>query len=189
MPGYCEMKSLIMFFIICLAIQAQTVKIVKVLDSNLFQLDDGRIIKLAGIDVPNLSNPTQFFQAAAKDAVDYAKVNLLDRLVEIYSISRIPEKNFETVTMYKNYLFNRVNINAKYLSLGFGKYLNNIDEDLNKELLDSEMEAIKNGIGIWYYGNWLTNKDTLDADLIKSTENIYSDLYMNLEYKIKRPTP
>lgn len=48
-------------FIFIHPILAQTVKIVKILDSNLFELDDGRKVKLAGIDAPQLNHPIHLF--------------------------------------------------------------------------------------------------------------------------------
>jgi endonuclease YncB( thermonuclease family) len=101
---------------------AQTTKVIKVIDSNLFELEDGRIVKLAGIDVPQLSHPSAFFQSAAKDAVDYSKTNLLDRMVTIETISKLPDKNFEIVMMYKNYFFDKVNVSTRFLLYGFGKF-------------------------------------------------------------------
>lgn len=183
------MKLLIMFLLISMVVQAQTTKIVKVLDSNLFELQDGRIVKLAGIDVPKLSHPSSFFQSAAKDAIEYANINLLDKFVEVYSVPQKYDKIFELVTIYKNYLFNRVNINERYLSLGFGKYLNNTNEDLSRELINTEREAIQEGVGIWYYGKKLTDNDTLDADLSNCFKDVYSILFFGSKYQIKRPTP
>ncbi|MCP5060842.1 MAG: hypothetical protein GY936_00045 [Ignavibacteriae bacterium] len=63
--NYSTKKILLLLFIsfsITNTCLAQKVKIIKILDSNLFELTDGRLIKLAGVDVPNINHKNDNLQ-------------------------------------------------------------------------------------------------------------------------------
>jgi hypothetical protein len=91
---------LILVFIFLFAVQSisgQALKVVKILDSNLFELEDGRNVKLAGIDAAQLNNPIPLFAETANDAFAYYKELILKRKVIVQSISRVSSKNYELV--------------------------------------------------------------------------------------------
>ncbi len=176
------MKTVLFTFVLSLTLYAQTERIIEVIDANLFKLQGGRLVKLAGVDCPQLSHPSNYFQSMAKKAVDYSKTELLDRMVVVESVSKSIGKDYEFVIMYKKYLLSQSNINSKFLINGFGKFYDNVNLPIKHELLDSESEAIKNKRGIWFYGNNLTNYDTLDTDFIQNPSSRYIssyDFFMN----------
>ncbi len=175
------------FFLLTASLYPQKVKVTKVIDSNLFELSDGRIVKLAGIDVPMLSHLSKFYQSAAQDAVEYSKINLLNRFVTVETIERFPDKDFSTVMMYKNYLFNKVNVSTRYLLYGYGKFYDNVDEKWKAEFLDFQKSAMENKRGIWLNDN-LTMNDTLDAFFMKDSLNLRRQSNLEFTYKsLPRP--
>jgi endonuclease YncB( thermonuclease family) len=178
------MKRILFFYFLIFAasLYPQKVKVTKVIDSNLFELSDGRIVKLAGIDVPMLSHPSKFFQSAARDAVDYSKINLLDRFVTVEAVGNLSEKDSSLVMMYKNYLFNKVNVSTRFLLYGYGKFFNNVDDKWKAEFLDFQKSAIEEKRGIWLNDN-LTMNDTLDAYFMKDSLNIRNRLLPEYVYR------
>lgn len=177
---------LLLIVLFAAEIFGQRITIKKVLDSNLFELDDGRIVKLAGVDTPMLSHQEPFFQSAARDAVEYSKLNYLNKLVVVESLSKPANKNFEIVIMYRKYFLGNDNINKKFLLYGFGKYFDNIGEIPKEEFLEYQQSAIENKRGIWQY-NGLIESDTLDVYLLPNSENIIKD-YPDIPSKIIRET-
>ncbi len=177
------MKIVLLSIAFTFTLYSQTVKIIEVIDANLFKLQDGRLVKLAGIDCPQLSHPSIYFQSMAKDAVDYSRTELLDRMVLVEPVSKPNDKDYEFVIMYKKYLLSQSNINSKFLMNGFGKFYDNVNLATKQELLDSESDAIKNKRGIWFYGNNLTSYDTLDADFIQNPSSRYISSYDFFKYK------
>ena len=170
------------------SVSAQTTRVVKVLDSNLFELEDGRLVKLAGIDAPNSSHPFEFYKTAAQDAVEYSNMELLNRLVTTETLYKLPGKDFEIVMMYKKYFLSNVNVSTRYLLYGYGKFFDNVDAKSKKEFLDFQKSAIDEKRGIWLNDN-LSVSDTLDSDLVQNHEKYSPGPDPRLEYKIKRPLP
>lgn len=146
---------------------SQYVKITKIIDSNLFELEDGRKIKLAGVDAPQLNNPIPFFREIADHAVSYCTTNLLERKVYVDLIPNQRKNSYQLVHLKINYLFEKSDFNNSYLMKGFGKFIENADTIYIAKLLESQLHAIKNKEGIWnYYTPAVT--DTLDRDLTMS---------------------
>jgi endonuclease YncB( thermonuclease family) len=157
-------RILLASFIFIQTISAQYVKVVKILDSNLFELDDGRKIKLAGIDAPQLNNPIPLFAETADAAVAYYKESLLRRSVALQTISKMDSKNYELVYLWLKYPLEDIDLNQRFLERGFGKFINNVDSNKKTVLIEAEKYAAINHNGIWKY--YKPNEtDTLDGDL------------------------
>ncbi len=60
------LKIIILFLAISAFSEAEEVKVVKILDSNLFELKDGRKIKLANVDAPSISDKNSNCKADKK---------------------------------------------------------------------------------------------------------------------------
>ncbi|MCL6099265.1 MAG: thermonuclease family protein [Bacteroidetes bacterium] len=149
------------------SIFGQYVKVTKILDSNLFELEDGRKIKLAGIDAPQLNSPIPFFQKVAEQAVFYSVGNILERRVYMELISKQEKSSYQLVHIKINYLFEKSDFNKSYLMKGFGKFFDNADTTFRNDLIDAQTHAIENKDGIWNYYTPV-DTDTLDVDLTTS---------------------
>ena len=153
---------------------AQKVKIKKILDSNLFELTDGRLIKLAGIDVPNINHKDTSLQQVGIDAYKYAKLMLLEKRFELTYSNKIPlNKNFTLVQIIKDYPLLTRDFTKEYLGKGFGKLLNNVDTSYYQKYLSAENKAKKDKEGIWEFENNY-DKNTLDQTFLGAkllTEN------------------
>lgn len=146
------------------SISGQSLKVVKILDSNLFELEDGRIVKLAGVDSPQLNNPIPLFAETAKYAVSYNKEVLLKRKVLVETISKVDSKNYELVYLWLKYPLEDLDLNQKFLEKGFGKFIYNVDPGKKAVLIEAEKYAADKYNGIWkYYKPGVY--DTLDEDL------------------------
>ncbi len=153
-----------LLFLFIQSVSAQSVKIVKILDSNLFELEDGRKVKLAGIDSPQLNNPIPLFAETANYAVAYYKSTLLRRSVILQTISKVNNKNYELVYLWLEYPLEDLDFNQRILERGFGKFINNVDSTKTDVLIEAEKYAAANNEGIWKY--YIPNfSDTLDGDL------------------------
>ena len=165
------LKSVKLILIISLYIfstnSAQYVRITKILNSNLFELQDGTKIKMAGIDAPQLESPIPFFQEVAKDATFYSTENLLTRQVFIEPLPKDSSQSYNLVFIKYNYLFQEVNYNQKFLLNGYGKFIDNVNGKYKTEILESEDHARNNKKGIWEYYKTVST-DTLDQDLTAS---------------------
>lgn len=151
-------NRLFLFFfilILCVPVSSQTVKIKKILDSNLFETSDGKVIKLAGIDAPNRDHPDQHIKSVADKAYVYARSVFLNRYFTINPLTpQDTAKGYELVFMQKNYPLGLLDYNKEYLSLGYGRFTGRVPEAMYNEYKEAEDIAVKKGRGIWeYYQN------------------------------------
>lgn len=136
--------------ILCASVSAQTVKIKKIIDSNLFETGDGRIIKLAGLDVPNLNHPDRYLRSVADKALVYARSVFLNRFFDVNPLtSQDSTKGCELVIMQKHYPLGLLDYNKEYLSQGFGRFTGQVPRTFYNEYRDAEQDALANERGIW----------------------------------------
>lgn len=140
----------LLVLILCTYSQAQTAKIKKIIDSNLFETDDGRVIKLAGLDVPNLNHPDRYLRSVADKAYVYARSVFLNRTFNISSLApRDSARDYELVIMQKKYPLGLLDYNKEFLSQGFGRFTGSVPKDYYNEYRDAEQDALASERGIW----------------------------------------
>jgi hypothetical protein len=158
-------KSILLFLLFWTGISpAQYIKVTKILDSNLFEIEDGRQIKLAGIDAPNSDHPQLNLQNLSNDAIYYCAQNILDRRVFMEIVPDTTIKSYNLAFLHINYLFEKVNYNTKFLMYGYGKFINNVRDLHVEEMVDAETYARKYNKGLWQYIH-NEKSDTLDKGL------------------------
>ncbi|KAB2838538.1 MAG: hypothetical protein F9K45_11210, partial [Melioribacteraceae bacterium] len=144
----------------CVALVAQTVSISEVLDANLFKLENGRIIKLAGVDSPSDSSSIPFLRTLSGYAKEYMggykKVKL-----QMDSVSVDQSNRYTLVFLYKKYTIQDLYLNESFLTNGYGKFINNIGSHKATDLKTAQATAEKSEKGIWRFFT-PTDKDTLD---------------------------
>ena len=79
-----------MLFILCTPAFAQKMKIIEILDSNLFKLQNEQIIKLANVESPSINEPDSLFNYLARHIKLYAVIKLLN---QDFIIEPSPESN------------------------------------------------------------------------------------------------
>ena len=66
-------------FVCSILLAKEQVKIIQILDTNLFKTEDGKIISLANVGTISIEDPDSFKQKFAFKVFDYAKKTLLDK--------------------------------------------------------------------------------------------------------------
>ncbi|MGE5351062.1 MAG: thermonuclease family protein [Acidobacteriota bacterium] len=143
---------LILGLTICAPVSAQTVRIKTILDSNLFETFDGKIIKLAGVDAPAINHPAPYMRDVAERAYLYARSVFLNRHFSIAPLlPKDTTKNYELVFMQKDYPLGPVDYNREYLLEGFGRFTGHVPDEFYAGYKEAENEAIEKKNGIWNY--------------------------------------
>jgi len=117
------MKKIYLLFLATL-LSAQELKIIEVLDANLFRIADSTLISLANLDAPSINDSDSTRVELAQNIVKYAKL-----MFKGYSIrfERSPDKcsSGEIIKghIFRIYPLSENNINAAYLQNGYAVYL------------------------------------------------------------------
>lgn len=140
--------------LICSGFGAEKAKIVKVLDSNLFRLKDGRLIRLANVDAPSVHDPNSHLASLAWEIRDYSKSILLSQPAEM-EYAGTHWNTFDTIAvhLFQKYPFKKLWFNKMYLENGFGKFIPEADTTYRSEYLQAEAKAKQKGRGLWKYGS------------------------------------
>ena len=109
-------------FILCTPAFAQKMKIIEILDSNLFKLENEQIIKLANVASPSINDPDSLLNYLARHIKLYAVKKFLnqDFIIEPSPKSKRDVKIISAHLIQK-FPFQNKNINENYLKKGFGK--------------------------------------------------------------------
>lgn len=160
-------------FILCVSISAQTSKISRIIDSNLFGLADGRMIKLAGLDVPNKNHPDRYLRSVADKALVYARSVFLNRYFTIHTVTPPDStRDYELVIIQKDYPLGLIDYNKEYLSQGFGRFTGQAPKDYYNDYRNAEQDALVNERGIWKVIN-AGSAETFDRDFSAEEQSRY----------------
>ncbi len=142
--------SLVLFFTMQAMATEEKVKIVKIIDANLFRLNDGRLIRLADIWVPSQNSESPLYHYIARKAIQYANEMLIGQRFKIrYDSSKVRVGRPIPVILFKIYPLQKLDINKLYLQRGYGKYVPAKDKPPVKEYAAAEREARRKHLGIW----------------------------------------
>jgi len=150
---------------------AQKSKVIKVIDSNLFQLEDSSFIKLAGVDVPNINNKNLRLQSVAVAAYNYAKSRFAGKKLKITFLeNRSSDTSYSLVYITRKYPLLFLDFTKEYLQKGYGKFINNVKSTDSIKYKTAEQKAKEDKNGIWEIA---ANFDTLDQTFLG--ENLLSE--------------
>ncbi len=128
----------------------ETVKIAKIIDADLFQIQDGRLICLADVQTPSLNDEDTLGAHIAQQAVSYAKSMILGKDVLIrYDTLEVKVGRPIPVYLFKKYPLENLDIIKVYLQNGYGKYRPSPEHTFNKIYAAAERRAKKRKLGIW----------------------------------------
>lgn len=170
------MKNLLLILLFGLLflnpLYSQKVRIEKIHNSNLFELEDCTLIKLAGVDAPGIHHPDSTLSAFAEEIIEYAKKTLPYGIV---TVQYTGETAADSVSRYayisRGNLFYTVSFNEIYLAKGYGKFIDNVDSLHRSIYKKIEKEARENNEGIWGY-NWEGENVLLDYSLSQPDREI-----------------
>lgn len=153
MQAYVQLYGILILQIIFLllsVLSAEETRIKKVLDSNLFELKDGRIISLAYVDVPSVSDSNEKLGLLALNIKNYAENQFLGRNV-IIQFDSLGDQNSEPIPvhLFQKFPFKTVCYNKLYLQKGFGKLVIESDTQPTSEYIRAEKEAKAKNRGLW----------------------------------------
>ena len=144
----------ILFFIAFLisvsSTTADEVKITRVLDSNLFELKDGRRVRLAHVLSPSVSDSNRRMAALALQIKKYAEQQFVGEVVRIeFPVERQPDSEPLPVHIFQKFPLKTVWYNKVYLERGFGKFIEEADTTHRTELREVQQKAKKKKRGVW----------------------------------------
>jgi len=133
-----------------LSLHAQEVKIVKVLDSNLFETKSGQRIRLANVLTPSISDSNKKLALFAMSIKKYAEEQFLGRPL-IMKIARTDSGKSEPIPvhLFQKFMMKTVCYNKLYLERGYGKFIEEADTTYRAEYLAAQEKAKRKKRGIW----------------------------------------
>jgi endonuclease YncB( thermonuclease family) len=142
-------------------------KIVKIIDSNLYELDSGIKVRLAGIETPGIFHPDNNLRNIGIKMKDYVRRYISNRPLIVEYSHTDTSTGDQYVFLYRKYPLNTEFYNENMLKSGYGRHLEVNDSSINVILAEAEASAKANKSGIWRYDL----SDNIPLDTI-STEPI-----------------
>jgi endonuclease YncB( thermonuclease family) len=130
-------------------IYSQSYRITKVLETNLFELDNNKKVKLYGLYIPSRHDTNIVLSKLARTIFQWENVNLLDENISVEILGKSDE-GIDLVAMYENYpLFIKENIADEFLSNGWASIMHGINNDYLQKIIKYQEDAQNNKNGIW----------------------------------------
>ena len=183
--------SLVLFFTLQAMATEEKVKIVKIIDANLFRLNDGRLIRLADIWVPSQNSESPLYHYIARKAIQYANEMLIGQRFKIrYDSSKVRVGRPIPVILFKIYPLQKLDINKLYLQRGYGKYVPAKDTPPVKEYAAAEREARRKHLGIWAKSFKISENAIKFQGLYyrAGNRNLFGDQFREIGYHAHRET-
>lgn len=178
-----------LIFLLSTLTLAEEVRIEKILDANLFLLENGHKIKLAFVETPSLDSADSSFNDLAKRIIKYARNNFLGvpLLMVIVSDTTLA-KDVLPVRLYRKFPLETLCYNIVYLERGFGKYLPVAKQKDAEDFIKAERKAKNELRGIWNdryrvgSGANLSSQVSFYAEYLNNNENDKQDYYYGLSF-------
>ncbi len=142
-------------------VQTPEIKIEKIIDTNLFLLNDGRKIRLANLLMPSLNDSNPIKRTIARDILSFEKKSLRNHKLElIISPTTTMQDSIIAVHLFNKSILNHVNFNKYFLEKGYARY---VPEDtlFKQEYLLAEQKARSKQKVIWRPDAYLESKTAL----------------------------
>jgi hypothetical protein len=144
------MKHIIIFLLIITALGAQEIKIVEIIDANLFRTSDSILISMIDLEVPSLMDQDSSRSLLAEKAIQLARLQLLKqnlRFEETYK-SSCNEDVVKKGHLFRKYPLGDANINILYLEKGYAVY-SPCDTMYLDQYRQAGINAMNQRLGIW----------------------------------------
>jgi len=132
-------------------LNAQKVKITKIIDTNLFEINKQDTIKLANIEIPSKTTTDSLLKENfIPYVIKYENKILLNNYFMIeYAAGSDTSQRIQTVYLYREYPFYKDLINEYFILRGYGKYVPLKECKWQKKCEAAEIKARKEKKGIW----------------------------------------
>ena len=163
-------KFFLLISIFCFSsfVYSQSYHITQIVETNLFELDNHKRVKLYGLFIPSRQDSNPTLSKLADIIYQWEIENLLGANVSI-EILGSTQDGTDLIAIYKNYpFFIRNNVANDFLSNGWAALIRNINIDYLKRLITYQEEAQKNKNGLWE-DNFSLSKD-IDTPIINTKE-------------------
>lgn len=123
------------------------VKIIRILDANLFKTANGTIISLANVKTISIYDSDSLRRKFAQKVFAYAQKTLLNQELSEEVIAK--NDSVKTVHLWKKMLFFNESVNTTFLKRGYGYFDPNPANKYSKKCKASSEMARRNGAGIY----------------------------------------
>jgi len=125
-------------------------KIVKILDTNLFELETGKQIRLANVRTPSKTDTAFHNQNLINEILSFSKREMLDKKLQIRPVLHQDSTDGACgVHCNRKVGFQKIHVNREFLEKGFGSYFVDSDSVGVEDLINAESRARKHRQGIW----------------------------------------
>ncbi len=116
---------LFLIFFTGLFAQERDLKIVEILDANLFRTEDSLLIRMVNLRVPSVSDQDSVKSEQAIKIIKFAELHLLNRTSRfiISPKNKCSENPIQSGHLFRKYPLANTNINEKYIEKGYAFYL------------------------------------------------------------------
>lgn len=160
------------------SVLAQTTRVVKIVDSNLFQTEDGEFIRLANVTTPSIHDSNLVKHKFAAYIIKYAQKKLLSVDLHVEKVQMLmPVKSPQSVHLFYKFAIRTQWFNKIYLEKGFGKFTSTDDSLYFKKYKKAAQIAKKKKRGVWNTQLYKREYQTysIGFDLGMSTKNYSGD--------------
>jgi endonuclease YncB( thermonuclease family) len=147
------MKPILCLLFLCLVISLQAqekVRVNEIIDCNRFLLKDGRVIRLANIETPSLTDTGRVEKRIVKMIMNYIDEELKGVILRAEFIDTV-EADCYRVHLYRKYDLNAININHLFLERGYGYYVADPKTEYSESYFEAVQKAYRENAGIWQY--------------------------------------
>lgn len=122
-------------------------------------LEDGTAVKMAGVSMLENEPADDILRSFYSEVMDFSINYLLGRKFEIVKVSdsvfvdTIHETKYSFAYITKRFPIGSTDVNYKYLEMGYGRFINNVDAIHRKTYMEAENSAYERGSGMWTFAD------------------------------------
>lgn len=113
---------------------SQSFHITKIIETNLFELDNNQLIKFYGLYIPSRKDTNQSIAKIANEIYEWEKDFMLDRSFKIDFLNKDKNDIWEVI-IYRSYALSDENLANRLLSIGYASLLTNTNSEYYSQLI------------------------------------------------------
>ena len=143
---------LLLFVFLSISITAQKYKVVRIIDADKYQLENGVVVCLAEVFIPNLNTSDQRYKHLAEEIIDWAKNSILEKSFKTEFLAK--DKDSSVISyLYISYAFSDEDLGKRMISYGYAINQSSQNSPRHLEYAEAEQRARKQKLGIWKFLN------------------------------------
>jgi len=136
--------------ILSTAVFSQNYRITKVIETNLFELDNGQKVKFYGIFIPAQKDSNLEMAKISSEILKWENEYLLNKFFDFNIINNVNNGISES-NIFKTDSSVRKNMANQLLERGYAIIKPDIDKNYGSQLFGSQKKAEQLGVGMWEY--------------------------------------